>query len=115
MCSKQNRGFKSKRFQHDYRNKWIETLIKHISSACKCKFDGRKCNSNEKWNNDKCRCECKNLKEHHLCKKNYIWNPARYSCKYSIYLASIIDDSVITCDEIIENIKTVSTNFNEKA
>ena len=21
---------------------------------CKCKFDGRKCNSNQLWNNDKC-------------------------------------------------------------
>ena len=29
-------------------------LIKHVSSECKCKFDGRKCNSNQKWNNDKC-------------------------------------------------------------
>ena len=34
------------------------------------------------------------------------------------YLASIMDDSVITCDEIIESYdeetKTISTNFNEK-
>ena len=21
---------------------------------CKCKFDGKKCNSNQKWSNDKC-------------------------------------------------------------
>ena len=26
------------------------TLTKHISCECKCKFDGRKCNSNQKWN-----------------------------------------------------------------
>ena len=30
---------------------------KHVSCECKCKFDGRKCNTNQKWNNDKCRCE----------------------------------------------------------
>ena len=34
------------------------------------------------------------------------------------YLASIMDDSAITCDEIIEShneeTKTMSTNFNEK-
>ena len=30
------------------------------------------------------------------------------------YLASIIDDLVMTCDEIIDKTKTVSTNFNEK-
>ena len=31
-----------------------KTLTKHRSCECKCKFDGRKCNSNQKWNNDKC-------------------------------------------------------------
>ena len=35
-----------------------KTLKKYISYECKCKFDGRKCNSNKWWNNDKCRCEC---------------------------------------------------------
>ena len=34
-------------------------LTKHLSCECKCKFDGRKCNSSQWWNNDKCRCECK--------------------------------------------------------
>ena len=31
-----------------------KTLIKHISCECKCRFDGRKCNSNQWWNNNKC-------------------------------------------------------------
>ena len=35
-------------------------LIKDISWECKRKFYGRKCNSNQKWNNDKCRCDFKN-------------------------------------------------------
>ena len=46
---------------------------KDISCECKCKFDIRKCNSNRKCNNDKCRCECK---KHHICEKDYFWNPA---------------------------------------
>ena len=29
-------------------------LTKHISWKSKCKFDGTKCNSNQKWNNNKC-------------------------------------------------------------
>ena len=33
-----------------------KTLTTHISSKCKCKFDVRKYNSNQKQNNDKCRC-----------------------------------------------------------
>ena len=29
-----------------------KALTNHISCECKCKFDGRKCNLNQKWNND---------------------------------------------------------------
>ena len=44
----------------------LKTLTKHISCKCKCKFDGGKCNSNQKKNNNKCRCE---YKKHHICEK----------------------------------------------
>ena len=63
------------------------------------------------WINDKCQCECK---KHHICKKDYIWNSDTYSCENGKYLASIIDNSVIACDETIEETKTIPTNFNEK-
>ena len=61
--------------------------------------------------------------KHHICEKYYIWNPATCSCKNGKYLASIIDDSVIMSDEIIdaeaksynEKTKTVATNFNKKS
>ena len=43
-------------------------------------------------------------------------NPGICSCKNEKYLASIIDNSVITCDKIIDakEAKTVTANFNEK-
>ena len=48
----------------------------------------------------------------------YIWNHISCSCENGKYLASIMDDSAIMSDEIIESydeeIKTVPTNFNEK-
>ena len=67
-------------------------------------------------------------------KKKIVWNPATCSCKNGKYLASIMDDSSITCDEIKESYdedadaedksnneanlyneaKTIPTNFNEK-
>ena len=47
-------------------------LRKDISCECKCMFDGRKCNSNQKWNIDKCWCE---YKKHYICDKGYIWIP----------------------------------------
>ena len=28
--------------------------VKHISYECRCEFDLGKCNSKQKWNNDKC-------------------------------------------------------------
>ena len=36
-----------------------KTLTKHISCKYKCKFDGRNCNSDQWWNNNKCWCQCK--------------------------------------------------------
>ena len=88
-----------------------KTLTKQISCKCECKCYGRKCNTNQKWNNNKCRCECKKL---HTFEKDCVWNPATYSCKNGKYLAIIIDDSMIKCDETIEETKTATKNFNEK-
>ena len=49
--------------------------------------------------------------------KDYVWNPATCNCEHGKYLASIVGDSAITCDEIIESYdetKTIPTNFNEE-
>ena len=62
-----------------------KTLAKHIPCECTFKFDGRKCNSNQWWNNNKCRCECK---KHNICEKHYIWNLATCSCENGKYLVS---------------------------
>ena len=88
--------------------KWIKTLTKHISCECKCKFDGTKCKSYQWWNNNKCPCQCK---KHKVCEKDCVWNPATCNYENGKYLASIMDDSMIIYDEII-NIK--ETIFNEK-
>ena len=39
----------------------------------------------------------------HVCEKDYVQNPATCNCEDGKYLASIMDDSAITCDEIIES------------
>ena len=92
-------------------------MTKYISCKCKCKFDGRKFNSNQKFNSDKCRCECKK----HVYGKGFIRNPATCYGNRK-YLAGIIGDLVIMCDDIIdaeaksnnEETKIVAKNFNEK-
>ena len=50
---------------------------------------------------NKLRYECKNRIKHDMCERNYTWNPNTCTFRNGKYLTSIIDDSVITCDEII--------------
>ena len=35
-----------------------KTLAKHISLDCKCKVDSTVCNSNQRWNINKCQNKC---------------------------------------------------------
>ena len=33
------------------------------------------------WNEDKCKCECKELIDKGVCKKGFIWNPSNCGCE----------------------------------
>ena len=55
----------------------------------------KKCNSYQRWNNNKCQTECK---ERHVCANDYIWNPAKCSYEKRKYLANIMGDLAIKCD-----------------
>ena len=92
-----------------------KVLTKHISCECKCTFDGTKCNLNQWSNNNKSPCECK---KHFIWENDVVWNRAICNCENRKYLASIMDDSTIICDEVMksydEEIKAIPTNFNEK-
>ena len=86
----------------------LKTLTKHISCECKCKFDGKNYVD-------------MGVKNVVYVKKYYVWNPATQSCENGKYFTSIMGDSAITCDEIIDMIlpmmkktKTIPANFNEK-
>ena len=48
----------------------LKTLTKHTSRESKWKFDGIKCNSNQKWNNNKCWCKCK---KYHTYQKKIVF------------------------------------------
>ena len=75
----------------------------------------KKYNSDQWWINDKCWCKCK---KRYVCEKDYVWNPATCGCENGKYLASIMDDSAIMCDEVIKpcdvETKKVLKNFKEK-
>ena len=78
MRSKQNKRFKLKCVQHDCRNKWIENISKAYIMRM--------------WM--------------YIWLKN-VWNLATCSCENGQYLTSIMIDSGIMCDEIIESCKEV--------
>ena len=46
-----------------------------------CRLDKINCNSKQRWNEDKCRCECKELIDKGVCDKGYVWNPSNCECE----------------------------------
>ena len=48
----------------------------HETFRCKCRLDVSVCNNKQRWNNDKCRCDCKELIDKGMCYKRFIWNPS---------------------------------------
>ena len=47
------------------------TLTTHTLCKCECKCDCRLYNLNQKWNNNKSHCECKNPKDYFVFKNGY--------------------------------------------
>ena len=40
---------------------------------CKCRLDVSVCNNKHRWNDEKCRCECKELINKGVCDRGSIW------------------------------------------
>ena len=51
-----------------------ETRHIELSKTCNC-------NNKQRWNEDKCRCECKELIDKGICDKGFIWNPNNFECE----------------------------------
>ena len=58
--------------------------IRHIKwhelCKCICRLDKIICNNRQKWNKDKCRCDCKKLIAKGVCNKGYAWNLSNCEC-----------------------------------
>ena len=81
MCSKQDSRLKFMFSNIITGINESKSLTKHVSSKSECKFNGRKCNSNQKQNKNKCRLSANRQTKKHVCKKDYIWNPATCTCE----------------------------------
>ena len=77
----------------------------HKSCKCSCLLDEKVCNSEQKWNKEKCRCECLEIKE---CENGSFWNVVNCRCEFKKAAALI---STEECDretnDIVRN-KTVT-------
>ena len=102
--------------------KWHET--------CKfiCRLDKIICNSKQRWNEDKCRCECKELIDKGVCSKGFIWNPSNCececdkSCGIGEYLENknckgrkkLVESITDECTETIEEVKLVNITIENE-
>ena len=76
--------------------KWHETC------KYKCTLEASVCNNKQFWNNDKCRCECKELIDKGVCDKGFIWNPSNCKCEC---------DKLCDVGEHLENCKCKNCNY----
>ena len=47
----------------------------------KCRLDESVCNNKQRWNEDICRCECKELIDKGIYDKEFIGNPSNSECE----------------------------------
>ena len=101
--------------------KWHETY------KCTRRLNGMICNNKQRWNKDKCRCECKELIDNGVWDKGFIWNPSNCecacnkSCNISHYLdysdckckKKLIDPLIEECTENDDETKLVNITLTE--
>ena len=69
----------------------------HESCKCICRLDKIICNSKQRWNEDKSRCECKELIDKGECDKGFIWKPSNCECDKSCDTGEYLDYSNCKC------------------
>ena len=72
-------------------------IKRHKSFLCKCKLDASACNDKQRWNDDKCRCEWKELIDTGKCCNGFIWNPSICECDKSCDVAEYLDYANSRC------------------
>ena len=100
---------------------WHETC-KH-----KCRLDSSFCNNKQRWNDDKCRFECKELIDKGVFEKGSIWNPSSCKCEcdklcdVGEYLdyenckcsKTLVDKLIEECTQNVEGVKLAKITSTE--
>ena len=99
--------------------------MKHVNVSVN--LEKKICNNKQRWNKDKCRCECKELIDEGVCDKGFIWNASDYKCEYDTmcdigeYLEyenckcrkRLVDKLFHECTETIEEVKLAKITLAE--
>ena len=116
MCSDQIKNINVKIFNLFSRTNETRHIKWHKTYKCECTLDACICNNKQRWNDDRCICECKELIDKGTCEKGFIWNPSNCECecdkscdieeyldyKNCSHRKKIIDKLVETCSENID-------------
>ena len=100
----------------------------HEMRKSKCRLDASVCSNKQRWNNDKCRWECRELIDKGVCDKGSILNPSNCECKYNElcdvgqYLdyenckcrKKLVDKLFKECTENVEIVKITSADHENK-
>ena len=78
----------------------------HENCKCDCRLNPIIWNNKQKWNKDKCRCECLINKN---CDNKFAWNPKNCKCEYKKKRALSVEE----CEDIIDNKAITIKKYNK--
>ena len=83
----------------------LENVRFHKSCKCECLLDEKVYNNKQKWNKNKCRCECLKINK---CNDGSSWNVVNCRCEFKKVAVFIVEEECdLETDDIAEN-KTVT-------
>ena len=102
-------------------------IVRHGTCKCVCRLTSAVCNNKQIWNNEKCRCECKEfLIDKGIYDKGFIWNPSNCICecdnscgigeyldyKSCVCRNSIVEKLVEECTNVVDENKIYNETLN---
>ena len=77
----------------------------HETCKRKCRLDASILNNNQRWNDDKYRCECKGLIDKGISDKDSIWNPCNceWECDKSCDIGEYLDYENCKCRKKLDD------------
>ena len=87
----------------------------HETFKCICRINKIICNSKQRWNKDRCRCECRELIDKGVCDKGLIFNPSNCKCECdkSCNTSQYSDNLDCKCKKIIDLIVEKCTEYDD--